>query len=964
MKIYNIDACSSFVDVLAERFLTQYADNKEDLSRVLILLPTRRACQSLTDAFLRQHDLKPTILPQIAPIMDVEEDEIFLIGDVNVLSHLKPIADNQESILTLTRLIMQKQEIGLQNISLAQAYSLAQNLKLLMDTVRNQELNFADLENLVAEEYTDHWQQTLDLLKIITKYWPDILAERGKSDATEYRKALLEAQINLWQTEKPMQKIVVAGTTAAYPILKKLVKTISELPNGEIYLYGLDRYLDNESWQQVGNDENHPQFELKELLDYLRIDRQDVEEIGITTNFDRERLVSEIMRPAKTTANWRHLTDDGIPITAFDGMHFVNCADLRQEAKAIAMIIRHTLETPEKTAALVTMDRNLARRVVSELKLWNIEADDSAGRPLHLTAIGIYLRLIMQVIESNTQVSQIALMKHPFTKCGMDMGKYNLLRNHLELCFRGEIKSTPEIEGLSDEFWQRLRPLRDLYEQPTVNIKDIFMAHIQVAESLADTEQKTGSQIIWRKDDGRIAADFVNDFNNHCDVLGTIKTNEYATFFTELMMKYSVRSRYGLHPRVKILGPIEARLANYDVTIIGEVNEGNWPNLPQADMWMSRPMKKSFGLPSPERAIGVAAADFAHLLNAPEVYITRAERVDDTPTNKSRWWLRFETVLQANFAIDIKRCDFLYDKKYSVWARELERQGEYSPISAPQPRPPLDMRPRELSATYIETLRRDPYSIFAKYILKIKPLDDLDRETQPYDFGILVHEILQKFNNIYNHQLPVNPLNELIKIGQDVFAAKQVPPEQYAFWYPRFVRAMEWYVEQEQKYRFEIETVHNEVEGFITFNDLNFKVKAKADRVDETKDGHLNIIDYKTGNSRTDKEMVSGKAPQLPIEALIAEAGGFPNIPSKKTASLRYWTFKKETSTTLEQTQKAISIIRQNLRDLIVAFDDENRAYLAKPVPSNKPIYSDYEHLSRYLEWSVKDGKDGEAENE
>ncbi len=963
-KIYNISAGASFVDVLAERFLTQYADNQTELSKVLILLPTRRACQSLTEAFLRQHELKPTILPKIAPIMDVEEDEIFLTGNADILSSIKPMADNKEIIFTLTRLIMQRHELGVQNISLAQAYCLAQNLKALMDTVKNRNLDFADLKKIVAEEYADHWQETLKLLQIITKFWPEILAEKGKSDTTEYNKALLEAQIGLWHNTKPTQRIVIAGTTATYPLLKELVKTVCELPNGELYLYGLDRCLDEESWQLITKDENHPQFELKELLDCLQVKREDIEDICITANIGREHLVSEIMRPAQTTEKWRHLTDEGLPITAFDGIHFMSCADLRQEAKAIALIIRNTLETPEKTAALVTMDRDLARRVVAELLQWNIEADDSAGRPLHLTPIGTYLRLILEYIENNTQVSQIALMKHPFTKCGMEQGKYNLARDHLELYYRRKEKLSNEADALQNEFLKRIQPLVDLYNQPRVNIKDIFTTHIQVAESLADTDKKRGPQIIWRKDDGHIAADFVSEFNSCCDVIDTINTNEYAAFFTEVLSGYSVRARYGLHPRVKILGPIEARLASYDVTVIGEANEGKWPNLPQADMWMSRPMKQAFGLPSPERAIGVAAADFAHLLNAPEVYITRAERVGDTPTNKSRWWLRFETVLKANFGAEAKRYNFLYDKKYSVWAKELDRQGEYKPISYPRPCPPLDMRPRELAATYIEALWRDPYSIYAKYILKIKPLDDLDRTTKSYDFGNLVHKILQKFNNEHKHQLPDNPLEEFIKICEATFDAENVTQEQRAFWYPRFVKAMEWYVAQELKYRPTIETIHNEAKGAYTFEDLNFKVTAQADRVDETKDGHLNIIDYKTGQSRSEKEMITGKAPQLPIEALIAENGGFSDVPAKHVQSLRYWTFKKETCMNSEKTKESIDVIEQKLRELIIAYDDENRPYLTKPVPSSKPIYSDYEHLSRFLEWSVKDDDNGGGETE
>ena len=960
--IYNISAGESFVDVLAQRFLEQYKDNPKELSYVLFLLPTRRACQSLTEAFLRHHELRPTILPKITPIMDVEEDEIFLTGNAEMLSDLKSKADDMECVLTLTRLILQKAQSEKQNISAGQAYALAQNLKSLMETVKNQELDFNELKDLVAAEYAEHWQKTLELLKIITQFWPDILAEKGKTDAIDYRQSLLKAQIALWQQNPPTQKIVIAGTTAVYPIIKRLVKAVCELPNGELYLYGLDKCLDEESWKLVGKDENHPQYELKELLDFLQIERNDVENIG-KVNFEREQLVSEVMRPAATTLKWHNLAQNGLPITAFDGIKLVSCNDLRQEAVAIAMIIRETLEIPEKTAALVTTDRNLSRRVVSELQKWNINADDSAGQPLHLTPIGIYLRLILEVLEKNTQAAQIALMKHPFTACGMSQRDFNIKRNHLELVMRGEEDITKEIQELGDEFWRRIQPLKDLYERPSVNLKEMFITHLEVAQSLADTDDKKGEQIIWRRDDGHIATDFTESFLQYCDIIGQIKTNDYAGLLSKILAGYSVRKVYGLHPRVKILGPIEARLACYDVMIVGEVNEGNWPNMPTADMWMSRPMKKDFGLPSPERSIGVAAADFAHLLNAPKVYLTRAEKVDDTPTNKSRWWLRFETVLKANFSDDIKRCEFLYDKKYASLAREIDRQGQYQPIKPPHPRPPLEMRPRELSATNIEILRRDPYTIFAKYILKLFPLDELDQEAQAYDFGNLVHKVLQIFNNKHKHIFPDNALDELLKIGQDEFAAAKVSSEQYAFWYPRFVKAMEWIVEKEKIYRPDIATVHNEISGSINLpvDGRNFVIKAKADRVDETKDGYLNIIDYKTGHGRTCQEMETAKAPQLPIEALIAEAGGYEEVPAKKVSSLRYWTFEKETATNAEQTATAMAKTEDSLRNLIRAFDDESRAYLARPVPSKQQIYTDYEHLSRFLEWAVKD--DG-GENE
>ena len=422
-KIYNINAGASFVDVLACRYLEEYKNNPEGLADVLFLLPNRRACQGLAAAFVRQNGLTPTILPQMKPISEADEDEVILTSDVEILENLPPAVDATDRVLQFTKLISKKSSLGLDKMSLAQAYALAQNLAELMDMVYNEQLDFAKIENLVGGEYAEHWQQTVELLQIITQNWPDILAQNGKTDAVVRRNLLLSAEIDYWQRTQPERRIVVAGTTAAFPVLKQLVQTVADLPNGEVYLYGLDKYLSDADWEKI--DENHPQYELKELLEFLGITRETVTDVAEFPFTVREKIVAETMRPAETSAAWRALREQPMAQEDFSHIKLVNCDDMRQEAQAIALIIRHTLETPEKTAVLVTMDRNLSRRVVSELQKWNIVANDSAGKPLSLSPIGIYLQLICRYVESGTDTALIALLKHPFTNCGYKISEFN-----------------------------------------------------------------------------------------------------------------------------------------------------------------------------------------------------------------------------------------------------------------------------------------------------------------------------------------------------------------------------------------------------------------------------------------------------------------------------------------------------------------------------------------------------------
>lgn len=963
-NIFNIAQSCSLVDVLATKFSRIYADNPLELANVLFLLPNRRACVSLRDAFVRDNGLKPSILPQIVPIADADEDEIFLNGSANseVLRQLPPAIDNYERLFLFTRLIISKPaEYGLPEMTFAQAFALAQDLAKLMDVFYNEQLSFDGLKNLVPEQYAVHWQETLNFLQIISKYWPQILQERGLCDMVNRKNALLKAQAEIWQNNKPSGQVVAAGITALFPGLKQLLKTIKNLPNGEIYFYGLDKQLEDEAWEQA--DESHPQYELKQLLEFLQISRFEVKDAVKPHNAAREKLVSEMMRPALSTLEWRSLSADSLPSEATENLHLITTEDMGQEASAIAVIMRDTLNTASKTAALVTTDRNLARRVAAELERWQIKIDDSAGKPLHLTPVGIYLRSILEVLEADfSDSSVLALLKSPFIRLNSDLASVRRRVRDYELALR-----TPAYSGIKKEIPEKLlqdvvllkqtiRPLAELYANPQADFTALLQTHLQVAEALSGSKNGGGDKVLWRGDDGRKAAALFSKVLPQLKVLEQIDPKQYAAVLTRLMATETVRPLYGTHPRLKILGPIEARFNQYDVVIVGEVNEGVWPVLPSSDPWMSRPMKKDFGMPLPEKAIGVMAADFCQLMCAPEVYLTRAKRVTGTPMNKSRWLLRLETVLKAYG----KEAETLLDYKYTSLARLQDTPAVQDKIVVPAPKPPIESRPRRLSASWLERLICDPYSVFAAKILRLKQLDAPDKDLSFADYGNLIHGILEEFNTKFPQELPSDAREQLINIGLNKFQSAEISAELRAFWWPSFVKTVDWVLAQEAICRPDIKQIYNEVEGQMEFAAPAgpFIAEARADRLNFNKDGSIDIIDYKTGSIRSNKQVHAGYAPQLPIEGLIAASGGFSKngrkIPTGKVNKLSYWRLGNKI-TEITETDKVLAQTRENLQKLISAFDFETTPYLARPNPKYVPKYSEYDHLERIKEWATEE---------
>lgn len=945
------------MDTLAARFLEEYRDNPLDLAEVLFLLPNRRACQNLQDAFVRLKGLQPTLLPRLMPLGEVEEDELLQTGNniETALAQLPPAIDRAERLMLFTKIIMAKpHDFGIEKMSLNQACFLAQELARLIDTAHNENLSFDNLRALVPEEYAAHWQETLKFLAIITEYWPQILNERGLIDPAQRRNLLIRQQCALWQACPPKGRIIAAGTTATYPAMKELVKVILGLPRGEVILAGLNRHLEDEAWEQI--DETHPQFELKQLLDYLGLRREDVADFTPPAEPEREKLIAEVMRPAVTTDRWRCLSATGISAAALAGLNVINTADIREEALAIALLMRQTLETPEKTAALVTPDRNLARRVAAELARWNIDVDDSAGRPLGLTPLGAFLRLTAVAAAKPRRVDLLALLKHPLCGLGKTYAEVRRQARNLEqVVWRGQTPD-PELESLLACLNDLLGGFRELSARPSASLQELLAAHIQAAERLAATAETPGTDLLWRGEAGEAAADFLAGWYEQAGVLGEIEPREYLGLFEAMIAGITVRPRYGTHPRLRILGPIEARLSHYDTMIIGGVNETVWPQSAGSDPWLSRPMKKDFGFPLPEKAIGILALDFCNLLAAPEVYLTRADRVEGTPMVKSRWLMRLETVLKA-LNLNIETIEM---PLYRLLARSLDHPAAFTRLEPPAPCPPVSARPRKLSASGIELLMRDPYSVFAKYILRLKPLEEIEPDLTMADYGTIIHGILEQFNNRWPAEFPANAREELLAAGRQTFAENNLALERRAFWWPAFEKIVDWLVSTEEEYRLNIRRVNNEVRGEYSWTAPagKFTVTAKADRVDQTLDGKINIIDYKTGKARTPKEVRAGYAPQLPVEGLIAARGGFGSLPAAAVDQLIYWQLGRQATVIDGEMEQLLADTEQHLKELVNVFDFPSTAYICHPNPKRIPEYSDYEHLARTKEWSVQGGGD------
>ncbi|MFD0916899.1 double-strand break repair protein AddB [Pseudahrensia aquimaris] len=1007
------------------------------LADATIWVPTRRAARALATEFVSRLDGQAALLPSIRALGDVDEDGYFFERDgdganYSALLAQEPIGSLErqtvlaqmisawsDSLNDAQREIYSGQEI-LMPASFADAAWFAQDLARLMDMVSTEEVDWEALDDLVPDErgYADWWKLTLEFLKIATKAWPSYLNERGAVDGASLRATWLRAQAEIYRSKGSRGPVIAAGSTGSIPATADLLDTIAHMPNGVVILPGLDRTMHDEDWAKVDLPDNdrddggtapgHPQYGLKRLIDRLGKTRADVvylggaDDTGIGYARVREEIVSAALLPSTATGKWSVLHEtfsDEQRERAFEGIALVEAPGEREEALAIALALREKVENPAHTAALVTPDRNLARRVAVELRRFGLDVDDSAGQPLRNRAHGAFARLVLQVAFTPADPSAlVSLIKHPLALFGAETARARNAARMLELSvLRGAVQ--PPVPGT---LAARLAKIKNLHENknkgddeerapwPVSRFTDedwddagwlaeqidtifapltttTFAEHTRRTIALieacgADEEQSL--KHLYKDEEGTALCAFLTDLADQMDAT-ELDPVEWPDVFDAFLASRVVRPNGGTHPRVSILGPLEARLQTYDRVVLGGLNEGSWPASARNDPFLSRPMKAELGLPPPERRTGLAAHDFQMLLGMEDVVLTRSIRTDNAPTIASRWLQRL-LIVGGN---SVERAVVQAGRSFLDWTMQIdEPAGPPVPAPRPAPVPPLAKRPKRMSVTEVETWVNDPYAIYAKKILHLQALDPLSRDADAREKGTLYHSIFEDFIREYPRiEDPLKAQQALREIADRRFSSSIVPLEIAALWRPRFDVIGEQFIDWHNSYRADVKKFHIELHAQLEIDGYGFTLSGRADRIDVKLDGTLAIFDYKTSGNPSAENARKLYSPQLPLEAAMVARGAFKAVGARQTSSLGYIRLRpaKELKIDLlegkdETSHELGERAWEQLLALITAYADPAKPYVSKArIHKGRQFESSYDHVARVREWAYSSDEDG-----
>ena len=1004
-RVFTLPPAAPFMLALA-RGLTQALSGDDApfaLTDAVVLTPTRRSARGLAEAFVEAGAQGAALLPTLRALGDLEPDqEPFGPSDI-LLAATPPIAPARRRF-NLAALLLAKDKAAGRHGDPAGALALADQLAGLLDEAALEP--GADFTKLVdiRDKLPAHLQEAAAFLDILNSAWPALLEAEGRVDPGAHRDAVLRALAARWQSEPPDTPIIIAGSTGTVPATAELMGVVARLPLGAVVLPGLDLDMDQAGWEAI--DDGHPQSALKRLLSVLGVARDQVvlwpgaEETPAASA--RRRVVNDALRPATATADWldriaalraRATPDMGEkkglfglfggaeqgasdPVAAgLEGMSLIEAADEQAEARAVAAAVRAELEDAETHVLIITPDRALVARIEAVLARWGIALDTSTGEPLTDTGAGAFLALVAELaLDPGDPVVFAALAGHPLMTVGRsplvaraafaDIDRlalrgvragegFDALRARLA---REGQKSEVDIaaaDALIAEIDAALSRLSAFADQ-SASIAELATAHAQVVEALAKTDTETGARRVWRGEAGAGGAGLVRDLINEADVLPEMTLADYERVWSRLAGGVAVRGADAERPRVRALSPLEARLQTADLTILCGLNEGVWPAPPAEDPFVSRTMREVAGLPSPERRFGQSAHDFAQAACAPKVLLTRSERAEGAPAVASRWIWRLAMLTEGaglRGALDAP--------DYGEALARLDRSGPASPPAPrPMPRPPVSARPRTLSASRVREWVRDPYGLYARQILKLKPAEPLDRLAGGLERGNAIHDALEAVMK-QGGALPTDFADQLAARMLKEFKERGASAIDIAREAPRFARAAAWFADEEAKRRQAgWAPIALEAKGHWTYEGPagQFLVHARADRIDQNADGFA-ILDYKTGIPPTVNQVKSGLEPQMGIEAAILASGGYADAKSDKPPAeilvirirggrvpghMRWLTPADEiASETLDKLIKRI-----------ILFDDPSTAYVARLQPFKAGDGADYARLARRGEWT------------
>ncbi len=861
-NFYNIPLNKSLSEFLVDLILKE-TNGKDylEVSNYTLFAPTKRMVKDLQKLFIEKSPLKSTIMPQIYSILDIE--------------NLIPLGSSAQFILEMdektlekfgkTQISSLKRTFILQNAiknyhKRTQVYDLnsqIENTKL--DMLTNEAMFFAEelakiidfayAENInlnkIEEAMTDkiiagiakHQENNINFIKEAYQTMPQELEKNGMLDIFEKKSFMLNLQAKIWEKHKPKGQIIFLGTMPRFNAVFNLLNSVKNNNNVRFFFNGIDTSISPEDWEDL--KPRHPQFAHKDILKKLSLNRSQIQEVEQNDQKTKNLFIQSIFNNNATPNKASDLDPKNLRIHSFE--------TLQKEIFSICSIILYELFENKNTVTLVTNNKEIKSSITNLLKKWEIRPDNAEGQPLFETMRGYLFYKIADMIATDfDNQSVIEILKHPLTTMGVE--KSIILKEaeklEEEIIFGAKNqKGNYEIIKANKDYddYLTIKKLKS-YQTMLKNIDEddfskLLICHIQIFEDITENTQK---QTIWKMEEGRKLSELLQETILNAKYINAIKI-EYPYIIKYLLNTKKISDTDDIYPGLFIMSSEYSQMIDTDVAIIADCNEGSFPLLSNYSPWLNKSMSERLGFPTPENLIGQEAFIFCQLFNAKKTYITRAEFIGTTKTNKSRFLNKITTAIEhsakkgANSMQNFALPEFITQraKSFTASKKGANPNKDYAKIHK-------NHVPQKISVTALEKLLQKPYDYYIEQILKLNTNFNykIKHSIKTAEIGTIIHSTLEEI-------VKTNQINQkkLIQITQKQL--ENYMDNQYfvVYFWNIFLKTAPQIIEKIKEY----EETTLKTEEKITLNYKNLQINGKADLIGK-KNNQIFITDYKTGS--------------------------------------------------------------------------------------------------------------------
>ncbi len=911
MNLYRINPSSSFLDILADFILDNFS-RKNSISNLKVILPSGFACWKLQNILINKQNV--AILPNIIPLSNImaEGEEIFAIASEN----LQPITLLQERII-LAEIIHNYRNL---QFSITQSLQFCSTIAELFYQLACNNLSIDYVNEIEKISLSQHWSIIYQFLQYTNSEWQKKIELLGKRDRVNYQITMMEAEIA--RLKRTGTSLIVAGIVGDNPILWNFLQNIASSPDGFIILPPISNLSDS-----LDNPEEDCLYNFKKLLTILNKNLSDFQllgshqsdnlifdkiifedvanQIGISPilchshnpschsreggNLDpclrRDDIISSLINSSvlRTNTNQGSYIVEESQQLAVDHIKYFELEDIFQEAEQISLICQ---QYNDKKIAIIVNNQTTKNFYCNFLTKHSLEFQDLLGNNLSETLVSSLIIAVSEILCNDFDIKKLfILLKNPLINCKL-VERLELVMNGKNRFIRQSDQMLSLVEKTNDsvliEWCKKLIDL--LYTSSGNSFAKILKSSISIAEKLY--------RDIWHEQPAAELSNFLSELIKiNCNL-----TLDNKKDFPRLLKSLMSNCKYFAHHNYAkniIIGKAEdLMLLKFDLVILTDFNQGCWSSSSSVSQWINEQTLKKLHMVT---SSSIDQYYFYLFLHNAQVIITRAKRQDGkSGLLPSNLLLKLQFILQQSLISENYLTSTLcHSSPLSCHSREggnldpcLRRDDtEFSGndnlqllrrLMSPRNDVSSPIFPEVISVTDIEMLIRNPYSFYAKKILNVRSRDMIGQEPKISEFGSFVHKVLEQYSKNYN-KLESNKVGLISDISNNILHNTILPTYTQKIWQIKFTPIAESFIEFDEQRRNGCKYIYSESRGEISLNigGQELTIIGVADRIEIDEFGAAVIIDYKTGSLPSKKDVESGLSPQLIIEALMLQEGGF-----------------------------------------------------------------------------------------